>query len=62
MSKQNSVQLSSNFYHFSLIQQKPIIFGNNPLTWDENFVPSGRIITKENRFLLDYEKMVRGRA
>jgi len=29
------LQLSSNSIHFSVIQQKPIFFGNNPPTWDE---------------------------
>ena len=30
------LQLSSNSNHFSVIQQKPIFFGNIPPTWDEN--------------------------
>jgi len=30
------LQLSSNSNHFSVIQQKPIFFGNNPPTLDEN--------------------------
>jgi len=29
------LQLSSNSIHFSVIQQKPIFFENNPPTWDE---------------------------
>ena len=29
------LQLSSNSIHFSVIQQKPIFFENNPPTWDK---------------------------